>query len=128
MAARFSRRRDFMRTATIAAVLAAGALAATNAAAQVKVGLVLPYSGVGAELAQQIERGMQVYSELHPKAFGSYKVEFIKRDSKAPNGAEAKIAVQELIAQNNVDMLAGFIYSPDAIASAPLVTAAKKPM
>jgi branched-chain amino acid transport system substrate-binding protein len=101
---------------------------AGSAAAQVKVGLVLPYSGVGAELAQQIERGMQVYSELHPKAFGSYKVEFIKRDSKAPNGAEAKTAVQELIAQDKVDLLAGFVYSPDAIASAPLVTAAKKPM
>ena len=104
------------------------AVAGTAGAQTVKVGLVLPYSGVGAELAQQIERGMQVFNDLHPKALGPYKVEFIKRDSKAPNGAEAKTAVQELIAQNNVDMLAGFVYSPDAIASAPLVTAAKKPM
>ncbi|MGE5639813.1 MAG: ABC transporter substrate-binding protein [Clostridia bacterium] len=110
------------------AAVAAGALIAGSAGAQVKVGVVLPYSGVGAELAQQIERGMQVYTQLHPDAFGPYKVELVKRDSKAPNGAEAKTAVQELIAQDKVDLLTGFVYSPDAIASAPLVTAAKKPM
>jgi branched-chain amino acid transport system substrate-binding protein len=110
------------------AALAAGALIAGSAGAQVKVGVVLPYSGVGAELAQQIERGMQVYTQLHPEALGSYKVELIKRDSKAPNGAAAKTAVQELITQDKVDLLTGFVYSPDAIASAPLVTAAKKPM
>ena len=47
---------------------------------------------------------------------------------RIPSGAEAKTAVQELIAQEKVDILTGFIYSPDAIASAPLVTEAKKPM
>ena len=111
--------------------LAAASLAAAacGAAAQtVKVGVVLPYSGVGAEFGQQVDRGMQVYLKLNPNAFGPYKVEFIKRDSKSPSGADAKTAVQELITQEKVDMLAGFVYSPDAIASAPLVTEAKKPM
>ena len=64
------------------------AVAATGAAAQaVKVGVVLPYSGVGAEFGQQVDRGMQIYLKLNPNAFGPYKVEFIKRDSKAPSGA-----------------------------------------
>jgi branched-chain amino acid transport system substrate-binding protein len=65
---------------------------------------------------------------MNPKAFEPYKVEIIKRDSKNPSGAEAKTAVQELITQEKVDILAGFIYSPDAIASAALVTEARKPM
>jgi branched-chain amino acid transport system substrate-binding protein len=109
--------------------LAAGCLAATGALAQtVKVGVVLPFTGVGAEFGQQVDRGIQIYMKLNPGAFGPYKVEFVKRDSKNPSGAEAKTAVQELIAQDKVDILTGFIYSPDAIASAPLVTAAKKPM
>src|SRR4029079_7183382 len=98
--------------------LAAASLAAlaTAAAAQtVKVGVVLPYSGVGAEFGQQVDRGMQVYLKLNPNAFGPYKVEFIKRDSKSPSGADAKTAVQELITQEKVDLLAGFVYSPDAI-------------
>jgi branched-chain amino acid transport system substrate-binding protein len=109
--------------------LAAGCFAATGALAQtVRVGVVLPFTGVGAEFGQQVDRGIQTFLKLNPGAFGSYKVEIVKRDSKNPSGAEAKTAVQELIAQEKVDILAGFIYSPDAIASAPLATAAKKPM
>jgi len=109
--------------------LAAGCLAATGAIAQtVKVGVVLPYSGGGAEFAQQVDRGIQMFMKLNPGAFGPYKVEIVKRDSKNPSGAEAKTAVQELITQEKVDILTGFIYSGDAIASAPLVTEAKKPM
>ena len=109
--------------------LAAALFAAAGASAQtVKVGVVLPFTGVGAEFGQQVDRGIQMYMKLNPTAFGPYKVELVKRDSKNPSGAEAKTAVQELIAQEKVDILAGFIYSPDAIASAPLVTAAKKPM
>ncbi len=118
-----------MRNAIRCAALAIGASVALGAAAQtVKVGVVLPYTGVGAEFAQQVDRGIQVFMKLNPDAFGPYKVELIKRDSKNPSGAEAKTAVQELIVQEKVDILTGFIYSPDAIASAPLVTEAKKPM
>jgi branched-chain amino acid transport system substrate-binding protein len=112
-------------------VFAAGFLAAFSAcsiAQTVKVGVVLPYSGVGAEFAQQVDRGIQTFMKLNPNAFGPYKVELIKRDSKNPSGAEAKTAVQELIVQEKVDILTGFIYSPDAIASAQLATEARKPM
>jgi branched-chain amino acid transport system substrate-binding protein len=111
-------------------VIAAAALAvAGGASAQtVKVGVVLPFTGVGAEFGQQVDRGMQMYMKLNAGAFAPYKVALVRRDSKNPSGAEAKTAVQELIAQEKVDLLTGFIYSPDAIASAPLATAAKKPM
>ena len=34
--------------------------------------------------------------------------------------------LQELLTQDKVDVLAGWIYSPDAIASAPVVTAGKR--
>ena len=109
--------------AALLATFAAGAIAQT-----VKVGVVLPYTGGGAEFAQQVDRGIQTFMKLNPKAFGPYKIEIVKRDSKNPSGAEAKTAVQELIVQEKVDILTGFIYSPDAIASAALVTEAKKPM
>ncbi|MGH8707173.1 MAG: ABC transporter substrate-binding protein [Burkholderiales bacterium] len=111
--------------------LAAATLAACTGSAlaqTVKIGVVLPYTGVGAEFGQQVDRGMQIYLKLNPGAFAPYKVELVKRDAKNPGGATAKTAVQELIAQDNVDILAGFIYSPNAIASAPLATAGKKPM
>jgi len=109
------------------AACAALALAASGAAAQeIKVGVVLPYTGIGAELAQQIERGMELYLKLNADQVKPYTITFIKRDSKAPNGAEAKVAVQELLTQDKVDALAGFVYSPDAIGSAPLIAAGNK--
>jgi len=116
-------RRIRLLAAAWLAAFAAGAWAQT-----VKLGVVLPYTGVGAEFGQQVDRGMQMFMKLNPGAFGPYKIEIVKRDSKAPSGAAAKVAVQELVTQEKVDLLTGFIYSPDAIASASLVTEAKKPM
>src|SRR5579863_810896 len=109
------------------AACAALAVTVSGAAAQeIKVGVVLPYTGIGAELAQQIERGMDLYLKLNPDQVKPYTIKFIKRDSKAPNGAEAKVAVQELLTQDKVDAIGGFVYSPDAIGSAPIVAAGDK--
>jgi len=108
---------------TLAALAATGGAAAAQ---EVKVGLVLPYTGIGAELTQQVERGMELYLKLNADKVKPYKITFVKRDSKAPNGAEAKAMVQELLTQDKVDAIAGFMYSPDAIASAPLIAAGKK--
>jgi branched-chain amino acid transport system substrate-binding protein len=103
------------------------ALAAGVAQAQeVKVGLVLPYSGVGAELAQPIDRGVELYLKTHADEIKPYKINLIKRDYKDASGATAKIVVQELLTQDNVDVIAGWVYSPNAIATAPIVTAGKK--
>src|SRR6185312_2222259 len=111
----------------ILVALAALAVSGVSAMAQdVKVGLVLPYTGIGAELTQQTERGIELYLKLNADKVKPYKVTFVKRDSKAPNGAEAKVMVQELLTQDKVDAIAGFMYSPDAIASAPLIAAGKK--
>ena len=109
-----------------AALLAALALPAAQAAT-VKVGVVLTFSGVNAEWGDQIMRGMNLYLKEHPDSLGGNKVELIKRDSKNPSGTVAKTEVQELITRDKVEMLAGFVFSPDAIASAPLITEAKVP-
>jgi len=55
-----------------------------------------------------------------------YKITLIKRDVRDPGGANAKVVIQELLTQDHVDILAGWVYSPNAIASAPIVTAGKK--
>jgi branched-chain amino acid transport system substrate-binding protein len=101
-------------------------LTAWAEAQEVKVGVALPYTGIGAEFAQLVDRGMELYLKLNPDKVRPYKITMIKRDVKNPGGADAKIAVQELLTQENVDILAGWIYSPNAIASAPIVTAGKK--
>ena len=110
-------------------IMAAASLALTAGwvqAQEVKVGVVLPYTGIGAEFAQLVDRGMEQYLKLNADKLKPYKIRLIKRDAKNPGGADARTAVQELLTQDKVDALAGWIYSPNAIASAPVVSAGKK--
>jgi branched-chain amino acid transport system substrate-binding protein len=93
---------------------------------EVKVGVQLPYTGVGAENARQIDRGLELYLKLNAEKVKPYTIKLIKRDAKDLGGANARVAVQELLTQDNVDILTGWYDSPSAIASAPLVTAGKK--
>ena len=106
-----------MSKRVLAAIAALSISGGAALAQEVKVGVVLPYTGIGAEFARQMDRGMELYLKLNPDQVKPYTITFIKRDSKAPSGADAKIAVQELLTQDKVDALAGWGYSPDAIAS-----------
>ena len=112
----------------IPALVALALTAGWAHAQEVKVGVNLPYTGIGAEFAQLVDRGMELYLKLNPDKVRPYKITLIKRDVKDPSGANAKIAVQELLTQENVDVLAGWIYSPNAIASAPIVIIYRKPI
>jgi branched-chain amino acid transport system substrate-binding protein len=115
---------DMFKQTILAGALALGA--STALAQEVKVGVALPYTGIGAELAQQIDRGIEQYLKLNASAVRPYKITLVKRDVKDPGGANARTVVQELLTQDNVDALAGWVYSPNAIASAPVVSAGKK--
>ncbi len=67
------------------------ALAASTALAQeVKVGVVLPYTGIGAEFGQPIDRGIELYLKLNADKVQPYKITLIKRDVKDPSGANAR--------------------------------------
>jgi branched-chain amino acid transport system substrate-binding protein len=118
-----------LKSTAIAALLAAASAAwmGQSQAQTVKIGVGLPYTGVGAEFGQQIDRGIQLFMKLNPDAFGPCKVEIVKRDVKNPGGADARTAVQEMIAQDKVDIVTGGVYSSNAIAIEPVITAAKKP-
>jgi branched-chain amino acid transport system substrate-binding protein len=112
----------------ILAAAAALAVSATLGQAQeVKVGLVLTYTGTLGEPGQNIDRGFEIYQKMNPDKIKPYKVTVIKRDEKDANGANSRVAVQELITQDNVDIIAGWMPSPNAIAAAQLVSTAKKP-
>jgi branched-chain amino acid transport system substrate-binding protein len=108
--------------------LALGLAATPAPAATVKLGVVLPYSGGAADLGKQIQQGMDLYLQLEGNdKLGEHQIEMIKRDSKGPGGDAAKSAVQELIVREKVDLLTGFVYSPNIIASAPLIEQANLP-
>src|SRR5437773_9000847 len=86
----------------VIAVAAVVVLTSASAPAQeVKVGVNLPYTGVGAEFAQQVDRGMELYLKLNADKVKPYKITLVKRDVKDPSGANAKVAVQELLTQED---------------------------
>jgi branched-chain amino acid transport system substrate-binding protein len=100
----------------------------TAQAATVKIGVVLPYSGANADLGHQIDKAFDLYVKLHAKDIAPHKVQIIKRDEGPPTGAIAKTAATELITNDKVQILTGFVFSPSAIALAPVVNQAKVPM
>jgi len=97
-------------------------------AATVKIGVVLPFSGANADLGHQIDKAFDLYVKLHEKDIAPHKVEIIKRDEGPPTGAQAKTVTTELITNDKVQLVTGFVFSPSAIALAPVITQAKMPM
>jgi branched-chain amino acid transport system substrate-binding protein len=103
-------------------------LGGTAQAETVKIGVVLPFSGANADLGHQIDKAFDLYVKLHAKDIAPNKVEIIKRDEGPPTGAVAKTVTTELITNDKVQLVTGFVFSPSAIALAPTITQAKVPM
>ncbi|MGA8195021.1 MAG: ABC transporter substrate-binding protein [Acetobacteraceae bacterium] len=117
----------FWTSAVATACIAVGF--ATAASAQtVKLGVVDTYSGPFAAVGEQLDRGIRLYVKLHEKDLPpGVKLEIIRRDDTGPNPEVAKRMAQELITRDHVQLLAGAIYTPNALAIAPLATEAKVP-
>jgi len=112
-------------------VLAALALAlAPCVCAQepVKVGLVAPFSGPQGDYGKQMEAGIKAFFKLHGDTFAGRKIQILVRDTGGPNPEVSKRLSQELVTRDNVDFLAGYGFTPEAMAAAPVATEAKKPM
>ena len=117
-----------MRLASIGLTALTLGLSGPVQAENIKIGVVLPYSGVNADLGNQIDKAFELYVKLHAKDIAPHTVELVKRDEGPPSGANAKTVVTELITNDKVNILTGFVFSPAAIAVAPVVTQAKMPM
>jgi branched-chain amino acid transport system substrate-binding protein len=105
-----------LATAALALVMGTAAQAQDKT---VKIGVVLPYSGANADLGHQIDKAFDLYVKLHAKDIAPFQVQLIKRDEGPPTGAQAKTVATELITNDKVPVLAGFVFSPSAIALAP---------
>src|SRR5260221_6948315 len=94
----------------------------------VKGGLVAPFSGIAADYGKQMEGGIKAWFRLHGDTVNGRKIEILVRDTTGPNPEIAKRLAQELVTRDKVDFLAGFGFTPEALAAAPIATEAKKPM
>src|SRR5215210_1066935 len=112
-----------------AATVVAFALLASAASAQtIKIGFISSYSGLNANLGQYMERAVRLYIKEHEKELPpGVKIELITRDDTGPNPDKAKQLAQELVVRDKVHLLAGVIFTPNAMAIAPIATEAKVP-
>src|SRR5258706_14741777 len=114
-----------MLLASIAlSVLALGAVPAS--AQTIKIGFITSYSGLNGNRGPYMERGTRLYLKEHQKELPpGVKIEFLIRDDTRPHPDKAKQLAQELIVRDKVNLLAGVIFTPNAMAIAPLATEAK---
>jgi branched-chain amino acid transport system substrate-binding protein len=94
----------------------------------VKIGVVAEFSGPFADYGAQILGGMKAYLKLNGDVFGGKKIEIVVKDTTGAAPDIAKRLAQELVTRDQVDILAGFGLTPNALAVAPVSAEAKKPM
>ena len=110
-----------------AAALAVGLIpVAGNAQGTVKIGVISAFSGQFADTSAQIENGIKLYMKQHGGTVAGKKIELIVKDTGGPNPDVAKRLAQELIVRDNVDIIAGFALTPEALGAADVAAEAKK--
>ena len=107
------------------ALLAAAVLPA-QAADTVKVGMIISLSGQFADTGMQMLNGAKLYVKQHGDTIADKKIEIIAKDVGGINPPVAKRLAQELVTRDNVDVLAGFDLTPNALAAADVSVEAKK--
>lgn len=109
--------------ASVALLLGAAAPAQT-----IKIGVINTYSGPFATLGDLIDKGFRLYMKQNAdKLPPGVKIELIIRDDGGPNPDKAKQLLQELIVRDKVQFLTGVVFTPNALAMAPLTQEAKLP-
>ena len=110
------------------ALAAAVALPWAGAAGNtIKVGILAEMSGTFADFGQQITNGAKAYMLQHGDVVAGKKIELVIKDTTGPAPDVAKRLAQELVVKDEVDFIAGFGLTPNALAVASIATEAKKP-
>jgi branched-chain amino acid transport system substrate-binding protein len=114
----------------LVALLGAAALLTTTALANaqqtVKVGLIMTLSGQFADAGLQMQNGVKTYMQQFGDTVGGKKIELIIKDSGGMAPDVAKRLAQELVVRDKVDILAGFVLTPNALAGSDVSAEAKK--
>src|ERR1700736_4387343 len=108
-----------------AASALAGALLTGEVAAQdaIKVGLVMPLTGVLGPVGKQAVAGARLYVALHGDTVSGRRIELVVRDDASVPDNSKRIT-QELIVSDKVAILGGGL-TPNVLAIAPVVNESK---
>src|SRR3954465_10177178 len=122
---RITMRFSITAMSSVAAVLLASA-APAGAQETVKIGLIMTLSGQFADAGIQMQNGVKTYMKEHGETIGGKKIELIVKDSGGMAPDVAKRLTQELVVRDKVDIIAGFVLTPNALAVGDISAEAKK--
>lgn len=94
----------------------------------IKIGVVGPFSGPFALQGKNFKAGIDAYMAMNGTTVGDDTIEVIYRDLPAPDPAQSKALAQELVVKEKVQYLAGFYFTPDAMAVTPILKQANVPL
>jgi branched-chain amino acid transport system substrate-binding protein len=109
------------------AFITVSSVTAAQAEDTVKVGLIMTYTGQFTDAATQMDNGIKLYMKQHGDTVAGKKIEIIRKDDGGLPDNAKRIA-QDLIVNDHVDMLAGFVITPEALTVADISAQAKKLM
>jgi branched-chain amino acid transport system substrate-binding protein len=115
-----------VRRSAIVGAIALALTATAGAQEPLKIGLIMPYSGQFADAAAQMDNAVKLYVKQHGSSVAGRKLEFIRKDVGGINPPVAKRLAQELVVRDKVDILAGFVLTPNALAAGDVSSEAKK--
>lgn len=110
-----------------AALLAAlAAVSGAQAQDTIKIGVILPFTGQFAHPGIQLDNGIKLYMQLNGDTVAGKKIVIIRKDVGGIAPDVAKRLAQELVVRDGVDILAGFLLTPNAMAAGAVSAQAKK--
>jgi branched-chain amino acid transport system substrate-binding protein len=119
-----------LRRLVVALTVPALVFAVASAADQpaLKIGIIFTFSGGGPPIGKALDAAIGAYQATHGDTVAGRKVVFVRRDDGGVAPELAKREATELIVNEKVDALYGFMLSPNAIAVGSISTEAKKPV
>jgi branched-chain amino acid transport system substrate-binding protein len=91
-----------------------------------RIGMINVTSGQFADAGIQLDNGVRTWLHEHGDTVAGRKIEIIRRDVGGVAPDVAKRLAQELVVRDNVDILAGFLSTPNTLAAADVSAGAKK--
>lgn len=112
----------------IIATMAVAVLSSAAYADTIKVGVIGPFSGPFALQGKNFKAGIDAYLAVNGNTVGDDTIEVIYRDVPQADPAQSKALSQELVVKEGVQYLAGFYFTPDAMAATPILEQGNVPM
>jgi branched-chain amino acid transport system substrate-binding protein len=119
-------RRTLALLAALAPVIAGAPSARAQQGAPLKLGLMIPVTGVFAAPGKYMQEGLELYLRQHNNSLGGRPVQVVVADTQG-NPQVGVTKVRELVEQDHVDVLFGELSAAVGVALVPYINAHRVP-